>query len=185
MKIAVIDNYDSFVHNLVRYLEEARCEVIILRNDELIFAEIDSCEGIILSPGPGIPSEAGQLFDVIKCYSATKKILGVCLGHQAIAECFGGTIENTLAPVHGKSSVIEQRNTSVLFEKTPHRFEVGRYHSWCVNQLPEDFIITSVTDHNEIMSMQHRSLPIFGVQFHPESILTPYGRTLLQNWINL
>ena len=184
MKVAVIDNYDSFVHNLVRYLEEAGCEVLIQRNDALNFAEIDECTGIVLSPGPGIPSEAGQMFDVIKRYYATKKILGVCLGHQALAECFGGRIEATDIPIHGKSSLIQQRNKSVLFNSIPSYFEVGRYHSWCVTHLPEDFEVTSVTATHDIMSMEHKSLPIFGVQFHPESILTPSGRTLINNWIN-
>jgi anthranilate synthase component II len=182
--IVVIDNYDSFVYNLVRYVEEMGCTVNVQRNDQLNFPEIDQADGIILSPGPGIPSEAGELLEIIKRYSSTKNILGVCLGHQAIAQSFDGELAPATLPVHGKSSSIQQMNQSALFETLPDTFEVGRYHSWLVQRLPAHFIGTAETEENEIMAMEHESLPIYGVQFHPESILTPHGRTIIQNWIN-
>lgn len=183
MKIAVIDNYDSFVFNLVRYLNEiSTVETIVFRNDKIDFKELSSCDAILLSPGPGIPSEAGQLMDVINAFHTTKPIFGVCLGHQAIAEYFGGQLKCNAAPVHGKSSLATYKNDA-LFNAVPNPFEVGRYHSWSVeNKLPKQLEATAFVE-DEIMALRHVELPIFGVQFHPESILTPNGRTIVNNWV--
>ncbi|MCH2224225.1 MAG: aminodeoxychorismate/anthranilate synthase component II [Crocinitomicaceae bacterium] len=182
-KITVIDNYDSFVFNLVRYIEELGCEVEVQRNDRIDFTSIQKSDGILLSPGPGIPSEAGQLFDVIEKYHQTKRILGVCLGHQAIAEYFGGSISNSNIAIHGKASDIIKREKSTLFNSLPDEFPVGRYHSWNVDKIPSNFKLTASTKDNIVMAIEHKQLPIFGVQFHPESILTPQGRTIIQNFI--
>ncbi len=184
-RITVIDNYDSFVYNLVRYLRESGCEINVQRNNQLNFAIIDDSDGILLSPGPGIPSEAGQLTEVIKQFARNKKILGVCLGHQAIAETFGGTIKQSKKAVHGKASTLKHTNSSILFNGIPVEFEAGRYHSWHVGNTPKDFRVTAHTLDGESMAMEHNELPIYGVQFHPESILTPEGRTLITNWINI
>lgn len=184
-RITVIDNYDSFVYNLVRYIEELNCEVVVQRNDQLNFAEIDTTDAIVLSPGPGIPSEAGQLMEVISRYSESKKILGVCLGHQALAEHFKGRISPSLKAIHGKESAIKVDQTSLLFEGLPNEISVGRYHSWSVDTLPGQFRLTGQTDTGENMAMEHSNLPIYGVQFHPESILTPDGRRIISNWINI
>lgn len=182
-RITVIDNYDSFVFNLVRYIEELGCEVEVQRNDRIDFASIEKSDGILLSPGPGIPSEAGRLFEVIEKFYQTKKILGVCLGHQALAEHFGGSISNNGLAIHGKASNILKTRNSTLFKSLPEEFSVGRYHSWNVDKVPADFKLTATTKDNIVMAMEHKRLPIFGVQFHPESILTPQGRTIIQNFI--
>jgi anthranilate synthase component 2 len=184
-KITVINNYDSFVFNLVRYLEELGCLVNIQRNDELNFNEIKKTEAILLSPGPGIPSESGQLMEVISHFKKTKKFLGVCLGHQAIAEHFGGKIALAPIAIHGKESSIQIDKTSLLFSELPKSIQVGRYHSWHVNELPKNFRTTAETVTGEIMAIEHLSLPIFGIQFHPESILTPDGRKIIYKWLNL
>lgn len=183
-RITVIDNYDSFVYNLVRYLKEAGCEVDVKRNNQLNFVNICDSDGILLSPGPGIPSEAGQLLDVIEAFGRTKKILGVCLGHQAIAESFGGTIVQSEIAIHGKSSELIHDNLSPIFTKVPTQFEAGRYHSWHVDNTPHNFKITARTSEGKNMAMEHNELPIYGVQFHPESILTPHGRQIITNWLN-
>jgi anthranilate synthase component 2 len=185
MKIAVINNFDSFVFNLVRYLKETGCEVIVQRNDQVDFEELDTCDGILLSPGPGIPSEAGALMDVIRHFAMKKPILGVCLGHQALAEHFGGALALAKIPMHGKSLKIQRLNDSKILNDIPESFEVGRYHSWIAElPLPESLKITASFE-NEIMAFEHRELPVFGVQFHPESILTPEGRTMIQNYVNV
>jgi anthranilate synthase component 2 len=183
-KITVIDNYDSFVYNLVRYLEENDCEVSVQRNDQIDFSKIDESDAILLSPGPGIPSEAGQLMEVISRYAESKKILGVCLGHQAIAEHFGGTISQSPKAIHGKQSVIRIDQSSQLFNSLNDNIKVGRYHSWHVDKLPD--VVRSIAElkSGENMAMEHSSLPVYGVQFHPESILTPDGRTIISNWLN-
>jgi len=193
MKIAVINNFDSFVFNLVRYLKEAGCEVIVQRNDQIDFELLESCHGILLSPGPGIPSEAGNLMDVISHFVGRKPILGVCLGHQALAEHFGGTLSLAQIPMHGKASrirkfrdsQIEGFSASKILEDIPETFEVGRYHSWIADSpLPDSLKITAKFG-DEIMAFEHENLPVFGVQFHPESILTPEGRTMIQNYVNV
>ena len=185
MKIAVIDNFDSFVFNLVRYLKEIdNTEVVVMRNDSINYEILDISDGILLSPGPGIPSEAGDLFKVIERYHQSKPILGVCLGHQAIGQFFGAELEACEKPIHGKSSLINQKGISALFQNIPEKFEVGRYHSWRIqNTLPNNLVGTADTDSGETMAIKHRIFPIEGVQFHPESILTPLGRTIIKNWI--
>lgn len=187
MKVAVIDNFDSFVYNLVRYVRELPgVEVIVQRNNAVDFSILDSCDAILLSPGPGIPDEAGALKDVIRTYSGRKKMLGVCLGHQAIAEVFGGKLTPCPEPVHGKASSIAVSLAEQLFLGLPEQIEVGRYHSWQVdgNALPETLQVTAKTADGTIMALRHESHPTSGVQFHPESILTPHGRAMIANWIN-
>jgi anthranilate synthase component 2 len=186
MKIAIIDNYDSFVFNLVRYVKEAEgvTETKVMRNDEVDYNYLDQCDGILLSPGPGIPSEAGDLLSVIERYETVKPILGVCLGHQAIGEFYKGALEAAPVIYHGKSTDITIENTAQLYAGISSPFTVGRYHSWQVNkQLPEELEATGYDHDGHIMSFQHKSLPIHGVQFHPESVLTPKGRLLINNWI--
>lgn len=184
-KILVIDNYDSFTYNLVHYLNDLNCDVDVKRNDKLTLEEVNSYEKILLSPGPGIPDEAGLLKEIIKNYAETKSILGICLGQQAIAEVFGGEIENLTKVYHGVSTEVELTNDDdVLFRDIPNKIEVGRYHSWVVsNNLPEELIVTSVDENGEIMSLKHRVLDVRSVQFHPESILTPEGKKILKNWV--
>ncbi len=184
MKIAVINNFDSFVYNLVRYLKEEGCEIMVQRNDQVDFEALQSCDGILLSPGPGIPSEAGALNEVIKHFVRKKPMLGVCLGHQALAEYFGGTLNLAPVPLHGKSSTITCTGNSQLFKNLPDTLEIGRYHSWIVNSPAPAQLTITATYKNEIMAFEHAELPIFGVQFHPESILTPHGRKMIENFIN-
>lgn len=184
-KVTVIDNYDSFVYNLVRYLEENDCEVSVQRNDQLDFSRIDESDAILLSPGPGIPSEAGQLMEALSRYAESKKILGVCLGHQAIAEHFGGVISQSEKAIHGKQSHIQVDPSNPLFSSLNDTIEVGRYHSWHVQELPHSTRSIAQLESGENMAMVHADLPIYGVQFHPESILTPDGRTIISNWLNV
>ncbi|KAF2517233.1 anthranilate synthase component II [Flavobacterium foetidum] len=184
-KILVIDNYDSFTYNLVHYLEDLNCEVTVYRNDEFEIDEIASFEKILLSPGPGIPDEAGLLKAVIEKYSPTKSILGVCLGQQAIGEVFGGTLSNLDKVYHGVSTNVKTVvSDEILFEGLGTEFEVGRYHSWVVDSnLPQDLEATSVDENGQIMSLRHKNYDVRGVQFHPESVLTPNGKRILENWI--
>lgn len=185
MKIAVIDNFDSFVYNLIRYLREIpNVELLIQRNNVVDFTAIDTCDAILLSPGPGIPTEAGSLMEVIERYHKTKSILGICLGHQAIGEYFGGELVQSKDPLHGKSSTISIVGNSKLFEQLPSSITVGRYHSWLISStIPEELEITCSTENNETMGIKHRTFNIEGIQFHPESILTPNGRKMIQNWV--
>ncbi len=185
MKVAVIDNFDSFVYNIVRYFRECtNDEVIVQRNNQINYEELDKCDAILLSPGPGIPSEAGELLSVIKRYTGNKKMLGVCLGHQAIAEVFGGKLEQCSTPVHGKASLAKLTFKDPLFEGIADEFQVGRYHSWKVAEtLPSELITTALSEDNEIMAIRHTVHDISGVQFHPESILTPDGRKMIANWL--
>ncbi|MXN89967.1 aminodeoxychorismate/anthranilate synthase component II [Flavobacterium sp. Sd200] len=185
MKVGVIDNFDSFVYNLVRYVREVDgVEVIVQRNNDVDYEELDSCDAILLSPGPGIPSEAGELLNVISRYSGKKKMLGVCLGHQAIAEVFGGTLEQCPQPVHGKASTMQLLKPDSLFNGLPDAMPVGRYHSWKItadnNPLLE---VTAQTEDGVVMAFRHTVHDTKGVQFHPESILTPQGRQMIENWI--
>jgi anthranilate synthase component 2 len=187
MKIAVIDNYDSFTYNLVHYLEDLNASVTVFRNDELELEELESFDKILLSPGPGIPDEAGLLKPIIAKYAATKSILGVCLGQQAIGEVFGGNLINLEKVYHGVASKVTPTVTDEsLFNDLPAEFEVGRYHSWVVNtdHFPEVLDITSIDENGQIMSLRHKTLDVKGVQFHPESVLTPHGKTILKNWLN-
>ncbi|MBE9491156.1 MAG: aminodeoxychorismate/anthranilate synthase component II [Bacteroidetes bacterium] len=184
-KILVIDNYDSFTYNLVHYLQDLNCDVTVIRNDKLTLDEVDSFDKILLSPGPGIPDEAGLLKPIIKQYAATKSILGICLGQQAIAEVFGGSIENLDQVYHGVSTEVERTNADeILYNGLPKKLEVGRYHSWVVSKdLPESLIATSVDKNGEIMSLKHKIYDVRAVQYHPESILTPQGKQILKNWV--
>lgn len=186
-KIAIIDNYDSFTFNLVHYLKELDCEVTVLRNDEFELEELKSFDEIILSPGPGIPSESGLLIDVIKTYASSKKILGICLGQQAIGEVFGGSLVNLDKVYHGIATSINVLATNeVLFQNLPKQIEVGRYHSWVINpaDFPDVLEVTASAENGEIMAIRHKTYNVKGVQFHPESILTPHGKTIISNWIN-
>ncbi len=184
-KVLVIDNYDSFTYNLVHYLQDQNCEVTVKRNDKLELDEVEKFDKILLSPGPGIPDEAGLLKPIIKKYASTKSILGICLGQQAIAEVFGGKIENLNKVYHGVSTNIKLINDDeVLYKNLPNKLEVGRYHSWVVSKdLPEELIPTSVDKGGEIMSLKHKDYDVRSVQYHPESILTPKGKVILKNWI--
>jgi anthranilate synthase component 2 len=185
MNILVIDNYDSFTYNLVHYLEDLNCKVTVYRNDEFELNEVATFDKILLSPGPGIPDEAGLLKAVIKEYASSKSILGVCLGQQAIGEVFGGTLINLDKVYHGVSSMVTSIvNDEYLFEGLDKTFEVGRYHSWVVaDDLPEVLEATSFDENGQIMSLRHKKYDVRGVQFHPESVLTPNGKLILENWI--
>jgi len=186
MKILVIDNYDSFVYNLVHYLEELDCEVTVIRNDRFSLEEVENYDKILLSPGPGLPNEAGQLKNLIRKYGASKSILGVCLGQQAIGEVFGASLDNLNEVFHGVSSQIQILvSDESLFKGLGKNIEVGRYHSWVVskNNFPEDLEVTSVDENGHIMSIRHRIYDLRGVQFHPESVLTPKGMDIIKNWV--
>ena len=184
-KILVIDNYDSFTYNLVHYLEDLNCEVTVYRNDEFDIDEISGFDKILLSPGPGIPDEAGLLKAVIQKYAPTKSIFGVCLGQQAIGEVFGGTLSNLDKVYHGVATVVKTVvDDELLFEGLENEFEVGRYHSWVVDtNLPEVLEATSFDENGQVMSLRHKTYDVRGVQFHPESVLTPNGKKMLENWV--
>lgn len=187
MKIVVIDNYDSFTYNLVHYLEDLNCEVTVYRNDEFELEEVEKFEKILLSPGPGIPDEAGLLKKVIEKYAPTKSILGVCLGQQAIGEVFGGHLTNLEKVYHGVATKVTLTHPDeVLFRDLPQEFEVGRYHSWVVanENFPAVLEVTSVDENGQIMSLKHKTYDVRGVQYHPESVLTPLGKKILENWVN-
>lgn len=185
MKILVFDNYDSFTYNLVHYLEMATDATIeIHRNDKISLKEIERFDKILLSPGPGIPADAGILLDVIKTYATTKSILGICLGQQAIAEAFGGSLSNLNEVFHGVSTPVEIIANDSLFKNIPKKFNVGRYHSWIVNRtdLPKELEITCIDESGCIMALRHKTLDIRSVQFHPESILSEHGLEIIKNW---
>lgn len=186
-KVVIIDNYDSFTYNLVHYLEDLNANVTVFRNDEFELEELSKFDKILLSPGPGIPDEAGLLKEVIREYATTKSILGVCLGLQAIAEVYKSNLMNLNEVCHGVATKITTIVTDeFLFKNLPNQFEVGRYHSWVVdtNGFPSDLEITSIDENGIIMSLRHKLLDVRGVQFHPESILTPNGKQILENWLN-
>ena len=184
-KILVIDNYDSFTYNLVHYLEDLDCKVTVYRNDEFELDEIAHFDKILLSPGPGIPDEAGLLKQVIQQYGPTKSIFGVCLGQQAIGEVYGGTLSNLDKVYHGvATNVTKSVNDELLFEGLENEFEVGRYHSWVVDaNLPDCLEATSFDKNGQVMSLRHKTYDVRGVQFHPESVLTPNGKKMLENWV--
>ncbi|TAF65922.1 MAG: aminodeoxychorismate/anthranilate synthase component II [Flavobacterium sp.] len=184
-KILVIDNYDSFTYNLVHYLEDLDCEVTVYRNDEFDLDEIAHFDKILLSPGPGIPDEAGLLKAVIQKYGPTKSIFGVCLGQQAIGEVYGGTLSNLDKVYHGVATTVKTIvNDELLFDGLELTFEVGRYHSWVVDtNVPDVLEITSIDENGQVMSLRHKTFDVRGVQFHPESVLTPHGKKMLENWV--
>lgn len=185
--VLIIDNYDSFTYNIVHLLHECGEEVEVWLNDKFNLEDVDAYDKIILSPGPGLPQEAGLLMAVIEKYSNTKSILGVCLGQQAIAEHFGGELENLAKPMHGLATKIHiLKREELLFKGVPSLFMAGRYHSWVVskNNFPKELEVTSIDESGTIMSLAHKTLQVRAVQFHPESILSEYGKEIIQNWLN-
>lgn len=187
MKIVIIDNYDSFTYNLAHLVKELGAEVTVFRNDQFELSQLESFSKILLSPGPGIPSEAGLLMDVIKTYAGKKPILGVCLGHQAIGEVFGAKLENLSDVFHGVATEGTLFGNDEIFSGLPNRITMGRYHSWVVSKdgLPECLEVTAESDEGQIMALKHKTLNIRGIQFHPESVLTPDGKKIIQNWLFL
>ncbi len=187
MKVVIIDNYDSFTYNLSHLVKELGAEVTVVRNDQFELANLEQYSKIILSPGPGIPSEAGLLLDVIRTYAGRKPILGVCLGHQAIGEVFGGKLENLSDVFHGVATPCHIIADDPIFSGIPRDITIGRYHSWVISHedFPDCLEITAVSEQGQIMALRHRKLNIRGIQFHPESILTPDGKKMLQNWMFL
>lgn len=187
MNILVFDNYDSFTYNLVHLVEKIISgKVTVYRNDEIPLEKVKEFDKIILSPGPGIPEEAGLLLPLIREYAATKSILGVCLGHQAIGEAFGGKLLNLPEVYHGVATTVRILNAEApLFKGLPREIEAGRYHSWIVDEqgLPACLEVTARDENNYIMAMQHRNYDVMGVQFHPESVLTPEGEKIIKNWL--
>lgn len=189
MKILVFDNYDSFTYNLVHLVEKILHQrVDVFRNDQIALEKVKEYDKIILSPGPGIPEEAGLLLPLIKEYAATKPILGVCLGHQAIGQAFGGKLVNLSTVYHGVATPVKISSSvrNGLFKDLPEEIEAGRYHSWVVSDegFPAELEVTARDNNNFIMALQHRKYDVKGVQFHPESVLTPKGEVILKNWIN-
>jgi anthranilate synthase component 2 len=187
MKVFIIDNYDSFTFNLVHIIEDILDQdVVVKRNDCFELSEIEDYSHIVLSPGPGLPSEAGLMPEVVRQYGPSKKILGVCLGHQCIGEVYGAGLENLSKVVHGKGieTLITHRDEQI-YKGLPEKIVTGRYHSWVVSNknLPDCIDVTSVDDQGFIMSLRHKEYDVVGVQYHPESVLTPMGRTILENWL--
>ncbi len=187
MKILVFDNYDSFTYNLVHLVKKiVTDDVDVFRNDQIPLEKVAAYDKIILSPGPGIPDEAGLLLPLIKEYASSKSILGVCLGHQAIGQAFGGTLTNLSTVYHGVANNCKLQIADCrLFKDLPNEFLVGRYHSWIVNEndFPAELEITARDDNGYIMALQHKTFDVQGVQFHPESVLTPDGEKILKNWL--
>jgi len=188
MKILVLDNYDSFTYNLVYILRELHDDVTVHRNDKISLEAVADYDKILLSPGPGIPSEAGILQDLVRQYAPTKSILGVCLGHQGIGEVFGATLNNMTDVLHGISDkAIITQPTEKLFQGLPASFQVGRYHSWTVvaDSVPSTMTITAIDESGQVMALTHNTYDVRGVQFHPESVLTEHGKQMLQNWLSI
>lgn len=188
-KILVLDNYDSFTYNLVQMIERS-CpfQVQVHKNDKIALDEVEAFSSIVISPGPGIPSEAGITLDLVRRYAPSKKILGVCLGQQAIAEAFGGSLTNLSQIYHGvATTALQTYPEAALLQGLPERIEVGRYHSWAVNRegFPKQLRITSVDSQGMIMSLEHTTYQVHGVQYHPESILTPYGKQIISNFLSI
>lgn len=185
MKIAMIDNYDSFTYNLVHLVRELGAEVTVFRNDKFELAALDPFDKIMLSPGSGIPSEAGKLLDVIRTYAGQKPILGICLGEQAIGEAFGAKLVNLSDVFHGVQTPAHIVTDDLLFQDLPRDIQVGRYHSWVVDAatLPECLELTCLSDEGQIMALRHKDYDVRGIQFHPESVLTPQGKQMIANWI--
>lgn len=186
MNLLVLDNYDSFTYNLVQYIQEILGhDIDVIRNDQMTVAEVAQYDAIILSPGPGVPKDAGIMPDLIKEYAHQKAIFGVCLGHQAIGEAFGGEVYNLSQVYHGIETPMEVTNSDILFDNIPEKFNAGRYHSWSVKKenLPDCFEITAEAEDGTIMAMRHKSYNVRGVQFHPESVMTEHGKRMLRNWL--
>lgn len=188
MRILLIDNYDSFTHNLLHYLEKVTdIPVDVIRNDVINLDAVEHYSAIVLSPGPGLPEEAGFLMPLINRFKTSKKILGVCLGHQAIAMSYGANMTNLPKVAHGIASTIQITNTAGLFKGCPRQINVGRYHSWTIKEadLPLVLKTDAIDSENNVMAFRHESLPLYGVQFHPESILTEFGEEMIRNWVNV
>lgn len=185
MRIAVIDNYDSFTYNLVHLVKSLGVEVDVFRNDQFQLSSLEPYDKLLLSPGPGIPGEAGLLLEVIKTYAPRKPILGICLGHQAIGEVFGGRLVRLRQVYHGVATPCEQMMDEPLFADLPRHFEVGRYHSRVVSRedFPDCLQVTALSSDGQVMALRHKQYDVRGLQFHPESVLTPLGGTILSNWI--
>ena len=185
MRIAIIDNYDSFTYNLAHHVRELGAEVTVMRNDRFAIGQLEPFDKLLLSPGPGIPSEAGLMPEAIKRYAGRKPMLGVCLGHQAIAEAFGARLVNLSEVYHGVATEGTLLGGDYIFDRLPRRIAMGRYHSWAVYSegLPECLEVTALSDDGLIMGLRHRSYDLHGIQFHPESVLTPMGRTIMENWL--
>lgn len=185
MKTIIIDNYDSFTYNLAHLVKELGAEVDVVRNDQFELPQLEPYDKIILSPGPGIPSEAGLLLDVIRTYAGRKPMLGVCLGHQAIGEVFGAKLTNLKEVYHGVATDCEHFGNDYIFDGVPRHFEVGRYHSWVVDKadFPTCLAITAVSPDGAIMGLRHKEFDVHGIQFHPESVLTPTGKRIMANWL--
>ena len=184
-KVLVIDNYDSFTYNLVHYMEDLDFDVTVVRNDEFSMDFVENFDKILISPGPGIPDEAGQTKELIKTFYSTKSIMGVCLGHQAIGEVFGGKLKNLDNVFHGISTEIEIISEDKLFNGIPKKIKVGRYHSWVVEKLNKNLEVLAHDVDGNIMALRHKDHKVWGVQFHPESILTEFGKDILKNWLEL
>ena len=186
-KVVVIDNYDSFTYNLAHLVKELGASVTVYRNDQFSLNQLEPFDKILLSPGPGIPSEAGLLTDVIRTYAGRKPMLGVCLGHQAIGEVFGAKLSNLPEVYHGVATPCELVGHDALFAGMESRFTIGRYHSWVVSRedFPETLEVTALSDDGNIMALRHRNYAIWGIQFHPESVLTPDGRQIIANWLEM
>lgn len=187
MKILVLDNYDSFTFNLVHLIEKCSdCTIDVFKNNQIKLEDVNKYDKIILSPGPGLPKDAGIMPELLKKYAATKSILGVCLGMQAIGECFGAKLENLQNVMHGIQTPIKIKKNSGLFKNCPATLKVGRYHSWVIsnNNFPAQLEVTAIDEQNFIMAIQHKTLKVSGVQFHPESILSDQGELIIQNWIS-
>jgi len=187
MKILVLDNYDSFTYNLVYIIRELGYgeQMDIFRNDKIAVENVAAYDKILLSPGPGVPADAGIMPELLKKYSAKKDILGVCLGHQAIGEAFGSGLNNLTEVVHGVASEVKVQKQDLLFEGVPERFKIGRYHSWVIDEttLSDELEITAKTPDGQIMAVRHKEYKVRGLQFHPESILTEHGKQIVLNWI--
>ena len=186
-KVVIIDNYDSFTYNLAHLVKELGASVTVYRNDQFSLNQLEPFDKILLSPGPGIPSEAGLLTDVIRTYAGRKPMLGVCLGHQAIGEVFGARLSNLPEVYHGVATPCELVGHDALFAGMESRFTIGRYHSWVVSRedFPETLEVTALSDDGNIMALRHRNYAIWGIQFHPESVLTPDGRQIIANWLEM
>ena len=185
MKTVIIDNYDSFTYNLAHLVKELGAEVDVLRNDKFELEELEKYDKIILSPGPGIPEEAGLLLEVIRTYAGRKPILGVCLGEQAIGQAFGGKLTNLSEVFHGIQTNVKIKNKDYIFSGPPTEIPVGRYHSWVVDTegFPEELVITAISSEGQIMALKHQEYDVHGIQFHPESVLTPDGKQIVGNWL--
>lgn len=185
MKTVIIDNYDSFTYNLAHLVKELGAEVDVLRNDKFELEELEKYDKIILSPGPGIPEEAGLLLEVIRTYAGRKPMLGVCLGEQAIGQVFGGKLTNLSEVFHGIQTNVKIKNKDYIFDGLPTEIPVGRYHSWVVDAdgFPEELVVTAISPEDQIMALKHREYDVHGIQFHPESVLTPDGKQIVGNWL--